>query len=190
MSKHFRASAVALLTAVGSSACRSPTDPTKALNLAAGLQVIQFIGMSISSDPLLPPCTPLAMPPAGPGATLRAILQRENDDWVARSRPGEGTVELRIHATGGQGSLGASIAGTVSGGGKDVGFFIPPNDVTVNLDGDGGKATVEGEVWRGSRPMASGRIVGRVTFSDPKNAVGECSAIQWLMQPSLAGSGN
>jgi hypothetical protein len=178
-----------LLAVIGSASCGSPTNPSSNLNLRSGLQTVTFMGMSISSDPLLPACTPFATPPAGPRAVLRAMLQLQDGDWVARSPSGEGTLELRLRETGTRGDLGAGVAGTIKGGGPDAGLFtfIPPRGVSVDLDGAGGQAILDGEVWGSS--YVSGRISGRVTFSDTAGAVGTCAAIQWMMQPAPGSPG-
>jgi hypothetical protein len=172
-----------LLTACGG---KTPTQPetTAPLPLAPGLQLLTLSGFSISFDPSLPSCTPPGRPRDGTSVNTMVMLTSAGGDWVARSVPNMGTLELRLRGTGAS-ARGYLVAGTINGTALDVGLMGVIRDVRVTLtsSSSGGFATFDGETASPSSSLVLGKVTGTVRFSDSLGESSTCPAIQWSMQP-------
>ena len=172
-----------LLTACGG---QTPTQPetTVPLPLTPGLQLLTLSGFSISFDPSLPSCTPPGRPRDGTSVNTMVMLTSEGGDWVARSVPNMGSVELRLRGTGAS-ARGYFVAGTINGTALDVGLMGVIRDVRVTLtsSSSGGFATFDGETASPSSSLVLGKVTGTVRFSDSLGESSTCQAIRWSMQP-------
>jgi hypothetical protein len=175
---------VILLAGGLSAACggRAPAAPdSHALALQPGLQSIQMTGFAISSDPLYPPCLPPGIPRAGTALWTTVMLAREGSEWVARSPPGLGDLEIRLWSDDRAGA-GArqTVVGTMRGHGVDSerGF-----DVRVTVTGDTGGARFDGEKLSPYSGFIGGRLTGVIEFSDSTGAASTCTAVQFAIQP-------
>jgi hypothetical protein len=108
-------------------------------------------------------------------------LVREGGEWVARTEfPQQGDVVLRFRASsGGAGSLTGAIAGT--------GITAQGIDDAVALGVKFSGSDVPGAQVSGSalptRPIATGRITGKVEFIDMFRPPLACSTTDWMLTP-------
>jgi hypothetical protein len=165
----------------------SPTSPSPPL---ASRHLLEVIGFDFSSDPQMPPCDPILLPPGGKRVTTVVTLEREGQSYRARSTTVDaGAVDLEFHETGAPGvPAGRAIAGTARGYAVDSysAGGIPPKDVRVSFGTASGlPAQVEGTVATSTVFFATGRIVGNLAFSNNQGAfVSNCSAVLWTLQPA------
>jgi hypothetical protein len=182
------AGGVILATVFGLAACggQSATAPdtSNLLPLSPGRQLLTLGGFSVSVDPAFPACTPAGQPSDGTSVNTVVMLAKEAGEWVARSAPGMGSLELRLRGTG-TSARGYAVAGTISGTGLDVGLMGIVRDVSVSLGSTstGGSATFDGETASLSSSLVVGRVAGTIRFSDSRGQASTCAAIQWSMQP-------
>ncbi len=102
----------ALAAACGGQSATQP-DSSAVVPLTAGQQLLTLGGFSVSFDPTFPTCTPPGQPRDGTSVNTVVALTREGGEWVARSAPGMGSVELRLRGTG-KSVRGYVVSGTVS----------------------------------------------------------------------------
>ena len=178
---------VAVLLACGvMSTCGGPaaTAPDSSpLPLRPGRQLLTLAGFASSVDPAFPACTPIGQPRDGTSVSTIVLLVQDGVEWVGRSEPALGSLELRLRGIGT--SSGAyQVAGSVNGAAADIGLMGVVRDVSVALGREAGgpSAMVDGAVSPGS-PLVVGRIAGPLRFSDSRGASSTCPAIQWSMQP-------
>jgi hypothetical protein len=164
----------------------SPSPPSYPLRLREGLNSVTFTGLGLSTDPQYPPCVPLGVPRSGTSVSTQVTLEHLGSEWVGRSPSAAlGTLEIRLRDTGPWDAPGTVVSGTVRGAASDRGEFLrPPLDVQVSLTGSSGLAVVEGWSHRVAF-FAYGRITGSIAFTDSQNAVGSCTAVQWILQPVM-----
>jgi hypothetical protein len=172
-----------LLTACGGKTATQP-ESSVPLPLTAGRQLLTLGGFWISLDPSFPPCAPPGLPRDGTSVNTIVDLAREGGDWVARSAPAMGSLELRLRGTA-PSARGYIVAGTISGTALDIGLMGVIRDVRVSLasSSSGGFATFDGETASPSSSFVAGKVTGTVRFSDSQGASSTCAAIQWTMQP-------
>jgi hypothetical protein len=178
------ASLCVLITTCGGQTATQP-DATALLPLAAGRQLLTLGGFSASLDPAaFPPCTPPGQPRDGTSVNTVVMLTNEGGEWVARSAPTMGSLEVRLRATG-TSARGYGVVGTIGGMALDVGLMGVVRDVNVSLGStsSGGFATFDGETASPSSSLVIGKVTGTVRFSDSRGQSSTCSAIQWSMQP-------
>jgi hypothetical protein len=164
---------------------RSVTSPeASGLPLAPGRQLLTLAGFASSTDPAFPPCTPIGQPRDGTSVNTIVSLTKEGSEWVARSTPGMGTIDLHLRSTGAS-SGGYGVAGTITGTALDIGFMGVARDVSVTLGSTpgGGLANFDGETTSRASSMVVGRVTGALRFSDSQGLSSTCPAIQWSMQP-------
>ena len=102
---------------------QSPTAPDpSALSLTPGLQLLTLAGFAGSVDPAFPPCTPIGQPPDGTSVNTLVLLAIEGGEWVARSAPGNGTIELRLRPSASSAN-GYTVVGTMAGTARDIGLM-------------------------------------------------------------------
>jgi hypothetical protein len=183
----FCRAAMLLVAGVTFSACesRATTAPdTSPVPLTPGRQLLTLAGFGASLDPSFPPCTPMGVPRAGTSVATIVVLEREGTDWVARSEPSLGTLEVRLRGTAGS-SGGYQVTGTVAGTAADVGLMGVVRDVRVTLGlGTGTRpATFDGMMGTAPSSLIVGRVTGPLRFSDSEGNSSTCPAIQWSMQP-------
>ena len=173
----------ALAAACGGQSATQP-DASVVVPLTAGQQLLTLGGFSVSFDPTFPTCTPPGQPRAGTSVNTVVALTREGGEWVARSAPGMGSVELRLRGTG-KSVRGYIVSGTVTGSARDMGLMGVVRDVSVSLgsSSSGGSATFDGETASPSSSLIVGKVTGTVRFSDSQGQSSTCSQIQWSMQP-------
>ncbi len=152
----------------------SPTSPSPQLSLREGNQTIFFGASALSPNPNVKLCTPLGSPPAGTALSTHANLARIGDEWVARSTPNAGTLEMRFRAVGGN-----RLLGFVTGSANDRDAHRIPRDVQVNFHGT---VTSEGRV-SAFLPFGEGKAFGPITFTESNGSVGTCAEAEWTMQP-------
>lgn len=159
-------------------------DPATQLPLTAGRQLLTLGGFAISFDPTFPTCTPAGQPRDGTSVNTIVTLAIENGEWVARSSPGTGSVELRLRGTG-LSARGYTVAGTIAGTALDIGLMGLVRDVRVSLGSSSGGAfaTFDGETASPSSSFVVGRVTGTARFSDSHGQSSTCAQIQWSMQP-------
>jgi hypothetical protein len=133
-----------------------------------------FGSSALSPNPNVKLCTPLGSPPAGTALSTHANLARIGDEWVARSTPNAGTLEMRFRAVGGN-----RLLGFVTGSANDRDAHRIPRDVQVNFHGT---VTSEGRV-SAFLPFGEGKAFGPITFTDSNGSVGTCPEAEWTMQP-------
>ena len=135
----------------------------------------------VRSDPT---CTPPGQPRDGTSVNTVVALTKEGGEWVARSAPGMGSVELRLKGTG-KSVRGYVVSGTVTGSARDMGLMGVVRDVSVSVGSStsGGSATFDGETASPSSSLIVGKVTGTVRFSDSQGQSSTCSQIQWSMQP-------
>jgi hypothetical protein len=172
-----------LPTACGGKAPTHP-DPSVPLPLTPGRQLLTLGGFWTSFDPMFPACTPAGQPRDGTSVSTMVTLTNEGGDWVARSVPTMGSLELRLRGTGAS-ARGYLVTGTISGMAADIGLMGVIRDVRVSLasTSSGGFATFDGETASPSSSFVVGRVTGTVRFSDSRGESSTCAAIQWSMQP-------
>jgi hypothetical protein len=126
----------------------------------------------------------MGSPRGGTSVATIVLLAREGGEWVARSEPALGTLELRLRATAST-SGGYAIAGTVTGTAADAGLMGVVRDVRVTLGlGTGtGPARFDGRMESATSSVVVGRVTGPLRFSDSEGESSTCPAIQWSMQP-------
>jgi hypothetical protein len=174
-------SACSLAVACGG---RSATAPaSSALPLVPGRQLLTLAGFASSTDPLFPPCTPIGQPRDGTSVNTVVSLTKEGAEWIARSEPSMGSVELHLRSTGSS-TGGYGVAGTITGTALDIGLMGVVRDVRVTLgSASGGSATFDGETTTPMSSLVVGRMTGALRFSDSQGLSSSCPAIQWSMQP-------
>jgi FlaG/FlaF family flagellin (archaellin) len=161
---------------------RSATAPA-ALPLVPGRQLLTLAGFASSTDPAFPPCTPIGQPADGTSVNTVVSLTQESGEWVARSAPAMGSVEVHLRSTG-TSSGGYGVAGTITGTALDTGLMGIVRDVRVTLSStSGGSATLDGETTTPASSLLVGRMTGALRFSDSQGLSSTCPAIQWSMQP-------
>jgi hypothetical protein len=172
-----------LAAACGGQSATQP-DPSVAVPLTAGQQLLTLGGFSVSFDPTFPTCTPPGQPRDGTSVNTVVALTKEDGEWVARSAPGMGSVELRLRGTG-KSVRGYLVSGTVTGSARDMGLMGIVRDVTVSLgsSSSGVSATFDGETASPSSSLIVGKVTGTVRFSDSQGQSSTCPQIQWSMQP-------
>jgi hypothetical protein len=112
------------------------------------------------------------------------MLEQSGSEWIARSSPSAGALEVRLRASGVSTLQGEAVQGTVRGFAIDLGQEPrAPVDVTMKINGQSQSAVLDGYVER-TLVLAAGRIDGSISFSDSQNATATCTAAQWLMQPA------
>ena len=163
---------------------RSATGPdATALSLTPGLQLLILAGFAASVDPAFPPCTPIGQPSGGTSVATLVSLAIEGGEWVARSPPASGTLELRLRPSA-TSANGHTVVGTMAGTARDDGLMGVVRDVSVTLRStSGGAASFEGETTSRSSAMVVGRVSGALRFNDSQGVSSNCPAIQWSMQP-------
>ena len=154
------------------------------LPLSPGTQLLTLAGFASSTDPAFPPCTPIGQPRDGTSVNTTVTLTREGSEWVARSVPGTGSIELRLRGVGAS-TAGYVVAGTIAGTAVDTGLMGIVRDVSVTLGGPAGAglATFDGETTTKASALVIGRVTGALRFSDSQGVSSTCPAIQWSMQP-------
>jgi len=156
--------------------------PSRPIALAPGQYWLQIYGHALSDNPSEPVCAPAGVPTQGTFVNALVSVERVNDEWVAQSAPGEGTLDLRfVHVGVGMG--GEIISGTISGASRDsTASFRSATNVRVTLGGVSQLAAdVRGVAAEGS--FLYGAIVGRIAFSDPSGAASSCRLVYWTLQP-------
>ena len=173
----------ALAAACGGQSATQP-DSSAVVPLTAGQQLLTLGGFSVSFDPTFPTCMPPGQPRDGTSVNTVVALTKEGGEWVARSAPGTGSVELRLRGTG-RSVRGYLVSGTVTGSARDMGLMGIIRDVSVSLGSasSGEAATFDGETASPSSSLIVGRVIGTVRFSDSQGHSSTCSQIQWSMQP-------
>lgn len=173
----------ALAAACGGQSATQP-DSSAVVPLTVGQQLLTLGGFSVSFDPTFPTCTPPGQPRDGTSVNTVVALTKEGAEWVARSAPGTGSVELRLRGTG-RSVRGYLVSGTVTGSARDMGLMGIIRDVSVSLGSasSGEAATFDGETASPSSSLIVGRVTGTVRFSDSQGHSSTCSQIQWSMQP-------
>jgi hypothetical protein len=179
-----RAAAVLLACGVMST-CGGPaaTAPDSSpLPLRPGRQLLTLAGFASSVDPAFPACTPIGQPRDGTSVATIVLLAQEGAEWVARSEPALGSLELRLRGIGT--SSGAyQVAGSVNGAATDIGLMGVVRDVrvTIGREAGGPSATLDGAMSPAGA-LVVGRIAGALRFSDSRGGSSTCPAIQWSMQ--------
>jgi hypothetical protein len=183
-----RASVAALLAAVVLAvlaACsgRASSAPSAVpLPLRPGRQLLTLAGFASSADPAFPPCTPAGQPRDGTSVATVVMLEKQGDEWVARSEPTAGSIELHLRGTRLSGAT-SIVSGTIAGSAVDLGVMGVVRDVRVTLASSSGAglAAFDGEASPSS--FVAGRVTGALKFSDSQGLSSTCPAIQWSMQP-------
>lgn len=159
-------------------------DSSGLLPLAPGRQLLTLGGFWTSFDPAFPACAPAGQPRDGTSVNTVVLLAREGGDWVARSVPTMGSLELRLRGNG-TSARGHLVEGTISGMALDMGLMGVIRDVRVSVasSSSGGFATFDGETASPSSSLVVGKVTGAVRFSDSQGQSSTCAAIQWSMQP-------
>ena len=157
-----------------------PASPSVQLNLREGPQFVSFLGSAISPDPSVKLCTPLGSPREGTYAMAQVDLARVGDEWIGRSRSGEGTLELRLRADGRETTVGPHVVGSITGWADTSEPFGPKRSVRVTFQG---RVSLEGSSRR-SAYFADGDATGTVLFSDPTGSIGTCPQVDWTLQPT------
>jgi hypothetical protein len=157
-----------------------PASPSVQLNLLEGPQFVSFLGSAISPDPRVKLCTPIGSPREGTFATGEVVLARVGDEWIGRSRPGEGTLELRLRADGADTNVGPHVVGSVTGWADTADPLGPKRSVRVTFQGG---VSLEGSSSR-SAYFVEGDATGTVLFSDPSGSIGTCPQVDWTLQPT------
>jgi hypothetical protein len=186
------ASFVALLAACGGQSVTSPS--TSRLNLFPGLHWLTVTGFNISVDPAFPPCTPATIPPTPPSGTVVTTpvsLEREGDEWVARSSAG--SLQLRLRegdVSAGLISVTGSLQGTVDDADHPPVHVASGSILSASGAAPGSPADVTGTGTPASpnAPTAAsfvgGRAAGLMTFRDAENRMGSCAVVQWSLLPN------
>jgi hypothetical protein len=123
---------------------------------------------------------PLGVPSDGTIVMSTVLIRRVGSEWRGQADPSASRdVEIVISATGGATLTGTGVGGTLRGVFHDIGFGGIVRDVSAEVS----QGLLEGEVHRGA-PLASGRLVGRIVFSDSEGNASECEAVEWILQPT------
>jgi hypothetical protein len=177
-------------TLAGTVACGGlPTTPDvppgRVLSLQAGTYALDLIGFGGSQDPEFPPCDPPALHGGRTAAWTTVYLDREQDDWVARTSTSPGSLELRFRQTG-DSIRGFIVSGWISGKAADMLASRPPSDRgRVFLEGPGHteRAVVQGVADR-STTFLTGRVSGEIYFTNNEStALSRCTVVMWILQP-------
>ena len=173
---------LAMAAACGGQPATAPD--ASVLPLSPGTQLLTLAGFASSTDPAFPSCTPIGQPRAGTSVNTTVSLTREGSEWVARSTPGTGSIELRLRGAGAS-TAGFIVAGTMTGTAADIGLMGVARDVSVTLGGAAGAglATFDGETTSKASALIVGRVTGALRFSNSQGGSSTCPAIQWSMQP-------
>lgn len=163
----------------------SATAPdARPVPLRPGRQLLTLGGFAGSVDSALPPCTPIGQPKDGTSVNTIVLLRQEGAEWVARSEPATGSLELRLRGVE-TSSGGYRMGGTAIGSAADVGLMGVVRDVTLTVgpSAGGAAAAVDGDMAAANSSLVVGRVTGALRFSDSRGASSTCGAIQWSMQP-------
>jgi len=165
----------------------TPAAPSDLPHLKTGLQWLDLLGFAYSDDPNEPTCAPPFVPRDGTQVTTRVVLERDQEEWVAREADsGSDSLLLRFHDAG-RSVLGRRVAGTLRGSAVNVPRFAFEllRDVRVTIAGGlAGSATIEGTV-PSLDSFVLGKASGEIRFGDRAGtAWSTCSTIQWSLQPA------
>jgi hypothetical protein len=157
--------------------------PRRVLSLQPGAYALDLIGFGISADPEFPPCAPPTLQGGRTAAWIPVSLEREANDWVARTSPSAGALELRFRQTG-DSIPGFTVSGSISGNAADAWEPRPVVDRgRVFLNGAGNGAVVQGVADRFS-PLLTGTVSGDIRFTNHEaTAVSRCTVVMWVLQP-------
>ena len=158
--------------------------PVETLTLEPGSYWLEVFGAVISTTPL-PTCRLLAFTPGGTSVITPVRLESVNAEWVARSLPGTGTVDLRFAPTDAPDVRGILVQGTLRGVGLDVspGPPRPTYDNRVVARGAAGaeSATVMG-IGSSATAYVSGEAQGQMSFLDRIGLTATCETLRWSLQ--------
>jgi len=164
--------------------------PGRVLSLQAGTYTLDLIGFGGSLDPEFPPCDPPALQGGRTAAWTIVSLDREQDDWIARTSTSPGSLELRFRQTG-DSIRGFIVSGSISGKALDMSESRPPSDRgRVFLAGPGhtDRAVVQGVADR-STTFLTGSVSGEIFFTNNEStALSRCTVVMWILQPMYAQS--
>ena len=159
--------------------------PGRVLSLQAGTYALDLIGFGASFDPEFPSCDPPALQGGRTAAWTPVYLDREQDDWVARTSTSPGSLELRFRQTG-DSIRGFVVGGWISGKATDMLGSRPPSDRgSVWLGGPGhtDRAVVQGVADR-STTFLTGSVSGEIFFTNNEStALSRCTVVMWILQP-------
>ncbi len=172
--------ACGVMSGCGGSAATAPDSSS--LPLRPGRQLLTLAGFASAVDPAFPPCTPIGQPRDGTSVSTIVVLVQEGAEWVARSEPALGSLELRLRGIGTP-SGWYQVAGSVNGAAADIGLMGVVRDVSVAVgrNAGGASATFDGAMSPAGT-LIVGRIAGALRFSDSRGGSSTCPAIQWSMQ--------
>jgi hypothetical protein len=127
---------------------------------------------------------PSGRPRDGTSVSTFVSMASEGGEWVARSEPGLGSIELHLRLAGAS-TAGYAVVGSIAGTARDVGLMGVIRDVNVTVasaTGVGG-ASLEGETTSRVSRFMVGRVTGALRFSDSHSSSSTCPAIRWSLQP-------
>ena len=179
------AAAVAGTVACGGSPTAPVLQPGRGLSLQAGTYALDLIGFGGSQDPAFPPCDPPALHGGRTAAWTPVYLDREQDDWVARTSTSPGSLELRFRQTG-DSIRGFMVSGWISGKAADMLASRPPSDrggVLLGGPGHTERAVVQGVADRFTT-FLTGSVSGEIFFTNNEStALSRCTVVMWILQP-------
>ena len=111
-------------------------------------------------------------------------LDESGSEWVGRTPPDIGTLEVRFRGIGGYGPGGVRLLGTMRGTSIDTGSPVRPAlDVAMSVEGTqaSGGATFEGT----ANPavfFATGLVTGAIRVVDSLGAAADCTGGRWMLQ--------
>ncbi len=160
-------------------------SPGRVLSLQPGTYALDLIGFGISANPEVPPCDPPFLQGGRTAAWTTVSLDREQNDWVARTSTSAGSLELRFYQTG-DSIRGLTVSGWISGKAVDEWGPQPPSDrggVFLRGPGNTDRAVVQGLADR-STPFLSGTVSGDIFFTNNEaTALSRCTVVLWILQP-------
>lgn len=163
-----------------------PPRLTQEPALAPGSYWLEVSAPSIT-DSSRTTCHIVALTPYGTWVTTPVQLERVGTEWVATSRPGYGSIDLRFHPAAPSSARGVPLVGMLRGAGLDASPapIRPAQDVQVDVSGPGdlAGAGLNGFVSP-LGTIVTGYLAGTLTFRDRFGIFATCPAALWALRPS------